>query len=585
MSRQQRISSKIERVSEVLGTRLLEVPWHQRYYDWESSHVDDLLKDLHDAVEIGRTSYFLGSIMLVRQASRRTLRINDGQQRLITLSLILASLCKHFVRHLPRDRQRESIILNLLFNIKPSQHASLRNAPSFEPRITPPHNDKARYRQMIRGEGVGTNGKLTSAQRDISLFVAGMSKIDRERFHDFIVNNVELAVLTIPETEDAGAVFEALNARGKPLSAVDLIRNRIYSYFSSPSEYQRREQVHDALEKTITVLRNEKKIELYFRCFLQCEYGAISKTRLYADFRRAVTLQTLKKNPVNYVYNLAQQLTSQDAVELFRSFSSATLPDAFARLKHPSRIRSLDICLQELKEYSVSFPILFALFVRVMRADPKNRLETWKRVMKSVANLSSFVMRTSFLSAKFEPSHFDAPFAECAKRINSGRNLASLDIIDILQENDELEIFNDRTFIQRLTDIKFTNPKKARIFLFGLNAYIQSAASASTVHFNACTLEHILPQSDSYWPSWAHFTQDQARDFYLRSGNLTLLTKSEATGKRRSNESFERKKEQYKRSLFTITSKLSSHRRWSPGIIQRRSKFLAEKAAVTWRFN
>ena len=70
------------------------VPWHQRYYDWSAEQVLELLRDIDEAIDAGRQSYFLGSIMLVQDVD--AWQINDGQQRLITISLILASFCRRF---------------------------------------------------------------------------------------------------------------------------------------------------------------------------------------------------------------------------------------------------------------------------------------------------------------------------------------------------------------------------------------------------------------------------------------------------------------------------------------------------------
>ena len=67
------------------------VPWHQRRYDWKPDHVLELLRDIDEAFGAGSQCYFLGMVIFVESA-RRKWHINDGQQRMVTLSLICACL-------------------------------------------------------------------------------------------------------------------------------------------------------------------------------------------------------------------------------------------------------------------------------------------------------------------------------------------------------------------------------------------------------------------------------------------------------------------------------------------------------------
>ena len=97
-----RITSEVLLVSQLFFRGRYTVPWHQRYYDWTVEQVTELLVDLKEALDEGRGSYFLGSIMLV--AGEDVWEINDGQQRLITLSLLCAAFWPP-VREEPGNRR------------------------------------------------------------------------------------------------------------------------------------------------------------------------------------------------------------------------------------------------------------------------------------------------------------------------------------------------------------------------------------------------------------------------------------------------------------------------------------------------
>ncbi len=68
------------------------IPDYQRPYCWETKNVEELLEDLSDWYEIHKVDgkeYHLGSIILKRRSDGK-LEVIDGQQRLITLSLLAA---------------------------------------------------------------------------------------------------------------------------------------------------------------------------------------------------------------------------------------------------------------------------------------------------------------------------------------------------------------------------------------------------------------------------------------------------------------------------------------------------------------
>lgn len=112
------------------GAGRFVVPWHQRYYDWKEEQVGELLQDINEALEFDRQSYFVGSIMLIEGEDEW--EINDGQQRLITLSLMLAAFCRRFAQNGDaQDRARELQALRLLFILSDNTVATLREADRY----------------------------------------------------------------------------------------------------------------------------------------------------------------------------------------------------------------------------------------------------------------------------------------------------------------------------------------------------------------------------------------------------------------------------------------------------------------------
>ena len=67
----------------------------QRRFKWKNQQIDQLWQDILTAHEANRDSYFLGTLLLVQLDESRTVSVIDGQQRITTLSILLAVLRDH----------------------------------------------------------------------------------------------------------------------------------------------------------------------------------------------------------------------------------------------------------------------------------------------------------------------------------------------------------------------------------------------------------------------------------------------------------------------------------------------------------
>ena len=581
-----KISSEVLLVSNLFVKGRFTVPWHQRYYDWNLEQIDELLVDLKEALDEGRESYFLGTIMLVERGG--TWEINDGQQRLITMSLLFAALRRQFSKRTEQDsKDREFISLGILFDRGPGTEDYFEDQTRDVPRIEPPRHDRARFTQIIRGYDIGTDGKLTSAWNEISLFFKAMGSDEMDNFFDFIIKKVEIVALYVPRTEDVNSVFEAINGRGKQLDDVDLIRNHLYSFFSGSADAERRNTVHEQLESILATCRTVHRSEQYFRSFFQCKYGYIQKKRFYRETRKKIRESTISRESGDYVYGMVRELTNPSIVELFRTLTatnpSTELLRSFCNSSKTSRKkRNLPVFLQELAGYKVALPLIFALLRKFLEAEESNRKSISKAVHFCLSDLCSFVLRVSFCSNKFEPSKYEAAFANCARRITASTALSELRIRAELEECDESQIMNDARFIALLSGVRMTDARRAKRLLFGINR--EQDKESDSLNFVGCTVEHILPRSPKHWDGWASFQSAESDSEYSvsRIGNLTLMGTSD--GRSRSNADFATKKKVFEQSPIKITRQLASYSDWTPEIVGTRSVKIASKAAMVWSF-
>ena len=584
-------------VSKVLSHLLYAgrfcVPWHQRYYDWRQEHVKELLDDINEAVDEKRTCYFLGAVMLVEKEDE-VWEINDGQQRMVTFSLICAALCRLFCDR--GDALRENRALRNLFVLDQNNTKKLADADELKPRFSPPRNDKARYNLLIRQKNIGTNGKLTAAWQVIEGFFRGMGEEKARHFFDFLIQKIEVAALYIPTGVDPNSVYETLNCRGKRLDDLDMLRNHLYSYFNSDQEESRRNTVHDNLEGVRLILKEEQKSAEYARCFFQCKFGFLPKDRLYRAAKRQIKGEIEKhprhrsaKGEADYVYKLVEEFCVKDRVEIFRTIASPGEHDSLIQRfnsdlpKKPAAPKGIFLSLRELQAYKVAQPIVFALLNCYAReTDGRKRKSLAHAIMYRMKLLTAFVMRTAFSVPKFETSHFESEFSDLAQKILSANSLGGIDFARCLKECDENGVTDDKKFVDTLSRVQMRNSTKAKRFLLGL-AYFERPADL-IISEHRCSVEHILPKSKAHLADWGKFDVDQHSDSVHMLGNLTLLGDQE-NKPGIANLNFSRKKEIYKKSGISLTKDIvDKYDDWSPDNIVERQKRMAKIAARVWPF-
>lgn len=593
MPRRTVIEAKATLFSDLFHQGRFSVPWHQRYYDWKAEDVQALLYDIDEAVKEDRDCYFLGAIMLV-EAGNGLWEINDGQQRMVTISLICASLCRRFA-HSAGGSQREGLALRMLFDLDDKETWILDNAENYPPRISPPRNDGTRYRQMIRGNTIGTNGMLNSAWEEIEKFFSPMNMEMLEEYFDFILGKLEVACLYVPRRIDPNAVYETINSRGKQLDDLDRIRNFLYSYFNAAEDSEKRISLHEDLERIRFLIRNTEKASEYMRCHLQCRYGFLRKDNFYRDVRDAVRIQRDKKydsndSPADYAFILTKQIAQPESLDLFRTMT-ATNPNpefirAFETASGTSKSpRSLAVFIRELQRYKVTQPLVFAILTRYIREPDKRRKKAVARLAnKNLNRLATFVLRTAFVAPKFEPSHFETEFSNYAKNIMSATKFPDDEFATFLRECDRSEygILDDSRFQDAMIEARMTGDRKIKQFLLGINSIRQRDVRLLNQRF--CTIEHILPKSPQHWGGWIGFKDVDGTDWFQRIGNLTLMGPTDNKPGDKYNASFAKKRASYGESSLAITRELKDYDDWTPARIEARQRDMVKRATIVWKF-
>ncbi|MFO7802036.1 MAG: DUF262 domain-containing protein, partial [Desulfovermiculus sp.] len=219
------------------------IPKYQREFTWNKNHWERLFDDIME----NNPGYFLGSIICINQSTDtlgvQELELVDGQQRMMTLSLLFAAVYNALSKNesnLDEEHGYERINLKRKLVLKKE---------SDKTRLTPQiqNNNKDDYLGVLSEIGVLTpcgvppyagNRKIFRAYRYFqSRFeeIAGEDGHKIEAIIDFLdkVNKACLVKIEVATHADAYTLFESLNNRGMPLTAIDLIKNKLLSQVNS----------------------------------------------------------------------------------------------------------------------------------------------------------------------------------------------------------------------------------------------------------------------------------------------------------------------------------------------------------------
>jgi hypothetical protein len=214
---------------------VFEIPKYQREYTWATWQWEALFDDLID----NDKGYFLGSIICIDttndpiNAPKR--EVVDGQQRLTTLGLFFAAiydaLCQHD-NELDDDQKLDLMQLKRKLVLKKTEDR-IRVIPQTQ------NNNLSDYKALL-GElkiiSKQSKQKFAGNRRIFKAFyyfkkrlAAHLEEADNKTASLFdILDKINSSVIVMIEVSnhaDAYTLFESLNNRGTPLTAIDLIKN------------------------------------------------------------------------------------------------------------------------------------------------------------------------------------------------------------------------------------------------------------------------------------------------------------------------------------------------------------------------
>ncbi len=248
------------------------IPKYQREYIWSKDNWDTLFDDLLEGKEQGA---FIGSMLCVQNDSAdaagiQELEVVDGQQRLATVSLLYCALYEAIKKG---DSQTTG---DALRQIK-DRLVYETGEPRLHVVLSEQHMNVQDYRILLNELGIATfhednkGWKGRRIHRAYRYFAERIKEYGHEDLLKLLawLDGMLVVKIEVSSHADAFMLFEGLNDRGVPLSAADLIKNKLFS------ELERRgvdigesfSQWNDFLENSINHTVQERLLRQFYNAF------------------------------------------------------------------------------------------------------------------------------------------------------------------------------------------------------------------------------------------------------------------------------------------------------------------------------
>ena len=166
----------------------LQIPAYQRPYKWTVKNVNQLFIDIKTAME-EETKYRLGTIILHNNKKDKTLDIVDGQQRILTLSLIIKAIQNNHSELL--SEIEKNIYCKNIFTHSFNDEISRKNIYSNYKQI-----------EMLLSKDSSLLHRILTSFKEI----------------------FEVVIICVSDISEAFQLFDSQNSRGKALYPQDLLK-------------------------------------------------------------------------------------------------------------------------------------------------------------------------------------------------------------------------------------------------------------------------------------------------------------------------------------------------------------------------
>ena len=542
------------------GTSQFLIPVFQRDYSWTEAECEQLWRDiLQIASDPTARGHFLGSMVYIATEDAgpsfpRWLLI-DGQQRITTLTLLLAALRDHIMQtgwsgteDGPTAKRVEAYFLKNVEEEGPRR-----------PKLVLRRHDQATLQAILDGNEPPQN--LSERIRDnYEWFHDHLAEVDPELVYRGINRLVVVDVTLDRGTDDPQLIFESLNSTGMDLSQSDLIRNFILMRLPEAEQTRLYETYWSKIE--VLFRGSERTFDAFVRDYLALRSRTKKQEKadeIYFAFRRAFGSIGTEPEPLDALLKDLLRFSRYYAAFSLGTGPSDPLREPLARLR-----RLLDV------------PAI--LIMRLFECHDVQRTLELDAFIDAIKLIESYVFRRAVCGE--QTRGYWKVFANLAYQIDSNCPLQSL-AVGLARQRDTYQFPDNTKFYQALADRDVYGKRVC----FELLDRLENDGSKERTYTSNYSIEHIMPQNEKLPAEWRKMLGvdwvDIQRQWLHRLGNLTLT----GYNSKYSDLPFDEKKTisgGFEESSVRLNKYIREQAQWTPTQMKDRGELLAQRALLIW---
>jgi len=375
--------------------------------------------------------------------------------------------------------------------------------------------------------------------------------MEHDRLKKILTSYFSVVSIVLDTDDNPYLVFESLNAKGRPLTQADLIRN--YFFMRIHINYQ--DEVYTKYWQPMQTALKDSLTE-YIRHFLMRDGNIIKQNDVY--------------------YSLKEKVSSNNAIDYLKELHKYSV--YYEKLlnpetEHQPELRKYLWRLNRI-EVTTAYPLLLSIYgIYAENGLCKDDL------LEILQTLENYLIRR--FVCKVPSNQLNKIFPTvCVLLSTTYQNNMAKGLRELLQSRGypkDIEFFN------RFKEAKFygAGDRQLKTKLV-LETFEEDFAHKEAVSFDGLTIEHIMPQTLSEW--WQkHLGEDweETHELYLHTiGNLTLTGYNSEL----SNNYFPTKKQKYEESHLGLNKYFTTKSSWTRSEIELRSEALAKQALKIWNY-
>ncbi|BAF70784.1 DUF262 domain-containing protein [Nitratiruptor sp. SB155-2] len=573
------VDTNVKKLVDLITNLNLTVPPHQRDYSWEREEIEEFLDDVdylmsQDFNSIEALPHFLGAFVFIENNEDKSYEIIDGQQR-ITTTMLYFNAIRLLAKKYIKGEDISTILARCheyIYKSRPGQEVKLRlklgRADDF-------------FNKLLKADKIEDISKIfnsLSKKRDVDIklynaFEIIYSHIESNIKDDLVskkllkyieaVQTMMVAIeIVVQQPGIAYIIFETLNARGKELSAANLIKNELLKYAEKQNSFDNVLNIWSMMVEEITQYEKADITDFLINSYWS-NFKYIPQTSLFSG-----------------VKELLEEITAKEYAETIENdYLNYTKIAGFNKSVDSKFSKKVISTLEDLNDFLNIRRIYPLLLAGAYKLD-NNDFE--KLVIKSV----NFAFRYKTVLNKS---------ADTLVKLSS--NLAIKLRKNEITLNEIYEIFrkeaSDSDFKTAFTDFRPGTNKLGFYVIRKIEDYLSQGQGVKVLDQSPNQhLEHILPKRPTQidWPNI--FNGDEIDDrfniYVNKIGNLTVLEKD--INQYIKNKSFSFKnsndeKKDYQHSVLKLPKKIQNYlvdNKWNFESIDKRGEDLAKLAVDVW---